>query len=235
MTVVLLHPLPLDGTIWTRCFADSESDERMIAPDLYGMGTSIHAWAEGVLDLAGPGPLTMIGNSIGGSCAIEVAVLAPDRVELLVLVGAKAGHRPEPDLCDEAVRILVDHGLERAWTTYWEPLFAPAMNEAVLAEARSIAMSQDVDAVINGVKVFHGRPDRTSFIESLDARIVVISGEHDVVARHGEAMAASLRQGSFHIVEACGHYVPLEQPARLAALVRDAQGSTWNLGRETDD
>ncbi|MDY7104631.1 MAG: alpha/beta hydrolase [Actinomycetota bacterium] len=78
MKLVLLHPLPLDGSIWssaTRALADE-----CVAPTLYDHGNDLEAWARGALDLAGGGPLTVVGCSVGGSCAIEMAHLAPDDV-----------------------------------------------------------------------------------------------------------------------------------------------------------
>ena len=86
MTLVLLHPLPLDGSVW-----DDEMralSPRTLAPTLYDLGDTISEWAEAVLDLAGPGPLVLVGNSVGGSCAVEVAHLAPERVRAVVLGGA---------------------------------------------------------------------------------------------------------------------------------------------------
>lgn len=67
----------------------------MIRPNLYGLGESLEAWAGGVLDLVSTGPLILVGSSVGGSCALEVARLAPDRVAAVALIGAKAGHRPK--------------------------------------------------------------------------------------------------------------------------------------------
>jgi 8-oxo-dGTP diphosphatase len=60
----------------------------------------------------------MVGNSVGGSCALEVALQAPDRVEVIVLIGANAGGRPEP-FRDEAVRVFREKGMDEAWPRYW--------------------------------------------------------------------------------------------------------------------
>ena len=127
----------------------------VMAPNLYEFGDSIEAWASGVLDTVGRGPLVVVGNSVGGSCAIEVARLAPERVRLIVLVGAKPGHRPEPDFCDAVIRLLSEHGMSVAWREYWEPLFAPNADPLVVQQARRIALAQSVDAIIGGVRVFH--------------------------------------------------------------------------------
>ena len=123
MNLVLLHPLPLDSSVWPEQVTGLA--ERCIAPDLYSLGDDIEDWARAVLDLAGDAPLSVVGNSVGGSCAIELALLAPEKVTALVLIGTKAGHNPEPGFRDQVLRLLDDEGVEAAWDRYWRPLFDP--------------------------------------------------------------------------------------------------------------
>jgi len=70
MTLVLLHPLPLDGSIWDNELRALGSP--CVAPTLYDLGDTLEEWAGGVLDLCGSGPLVLVGNSVGGSCALEI-------------------------------------------------------------------------------------------------------------------------------------------------------------------
>jgi pimeloyl-ACP methyl ester carboxylesterase len=215
VTTVLLHPLPLDGSVWDDVvpLLDAPIDAPAIAPTLYDLGDTITQWAHAVLDLAGSGPVTLVGNSIGGSVAAEIAHLAPERVTALVLVGAKPGHRPEPALCDEAVRILSTDGIDAAWQRYWAPLFAPDAEPEVIDGALRAARSLPLDAIIRGVRAFHGREDRSSVIDEVRCPVVVARGEHDPISR---ATAA-------HVVPGSGHYVPIERPVAMAALVDQTQ------------
>jgi pimeloyl-ACP methyl ester carboxylesterase len=159
-----------------------------------------------------------VGNSVGGSCALEVAREAPDRVRLVVLIGTKVGHRRDPALRDDVLSALESEGMDAAWSRYWRPLFAPDADPAVVERARSVARAQPLDAVANGVRVFHGRPDRSAFARSLDVPVVAIRGDHDIAFR-GPARAPEFERAELHVVEACGHYVPLERPAALTAAV----------------
>ena len=87
MKLLLLHPLPFDGSIFSedlRALGD-----QCAAPTLYDAGDNITQWAEAALDAVGDGPVVVVGNSIGGSCAIEVARIAPTKVKALVLCGSK--------------------------------------------------------------------------------------------------------------------------------------------------
>ena len=50
-------------------------------------GDDIEDRARAVLDLTRPGRVALVGNSVGGSCAIEVTRLAPDDIMALVMAG----------------------------------------------------------------------------------------------------------------------------------------------------
>jgi pimeloyl-ACP methyl ester carboxylesterase len=193
---------------------------RTIAPTLYGFGPSLEDWAHGVLDLVGDAPFVVVGCSVGGSCALEVASLAaPGQVSGVVLVGAKAGVRPDPRLRDSAIDVLRRRGLSAAWDAYWRPLFGRSTPVDVVASARALALDQDVDDIIRGVRAFHDRRDLTGFAHSWPGPIVIISGDQD---RTPSPSAAALPGRPFHLVEDCGHYVSLERPASFRTLLTRA-------------
>ncbi len=217
MKLVLLHPLPFDGSIWASELGDLAP---MVTPTLYQMGESIEEWASGVAELIGSGPVVLVGNSVGGSCAIEVARLVPERVALLALIGTKPGHRPEPALRDDVIRTLTEQGTSAAWERYWAPLFAPSADPEVLEGARALACSQDVEDLVRGTRVFHSRPDRSRFLEGYGQRVVIVNGEYDRPERAAQ-LAADHPQVAFHGVPGAGHYVPIERPALLTALLSD--------------
>ena len=106
--LVLLHGFPLDHRMW-----DAQLDVapgRTFAPTLYGLGESISEWASRVLEAVGSGPLVVVGASMGGSCAPEMASQAEDQVEALVLLGATAIGRSQ--------RYLLPMS-RRSWTEDW--------------------------------------------------------------------------------------------------------------------
>ncbi len=218
MQIVFLHALPFDESMWS---AERESlDGRVLAPRLYDLGDSVEAWAAAVLQLAGPEPFVVVGCSVGGSCALEIARAAPDRVSGIVLIGAKAGVRPDLMMRDEAIRLLETRGMEAAWARYWAPLFGRNASRAVVAAARELAMSQDVGDLVRGVRAFHDRRDLTDWVAHWRRPLVVISGAEDLTPP--PSTAASIGVGParrFHLVEDCGHYVSIERPEIFRSLL----------------
>lgn len=220
MKLVLLHPLPLDASIWPDQVKGLA--EAVVAPTLYSLGGDIRAWARAVLDFTGDGPMTIVGNSVGGSCAIEMALLAPDKVRALVLSGTKAGHDPDPTSRDEALRLLTHEGVAAAWARYWEPLFGPSADDKVIRLAADVADAQGAAAIANGVRVFHSRPSRDYFLDSWHGPVWVVAGEHDIRPERARMTARRLKDGRFREVKGAGHYVPIEAPNEFSRIVAEA-------------
>jgi len=107
--LLFLHALPLDGSMWTRQMDVLPGGT--YAPTLYPLGTTLRDWAIEALALAKEEKLIVVGCSVGGSCALEVAKLAPDRCASLILIGTKPKHRPQPDLRNEALATIANEGL----------------------------------------------------------------------------------------------------------------------------
>lgn len=218
--LLLLHPLPLDGSIFSddlRALGDE-----CHAPTLYEAGGDIVNWARVALESVGDGPVVVVGNSIGGSCAIEVARLAPTKVKALVLCGTKPGHRPAPAFRDEALHLIESDGVSAAWERYWLPLFGPLASADVIERAWCVAARQGAEAVTAGVRAFHGRPDRAAFLGSWPGPVLVVSGEHDIRPERSRRLADRLPDAGFRLVGGVGHYVPLEAPVELTALTAEA-------------
>jgi pimeloyl-ACP methyl ester carboxylesterase len=218
MQLIFLHALPFDGSMW-RAERDLTFGP-VLAPRLYDLGDSIEEWASRVLELAGSESSIVVGNSIGGSCALEIARAAPDQIDGIVLIGAKAGVRPAPALRDEAVRLLETRGVEAAWARYWAPLFGRNTSAAVVAAARELALRQHVADLVRGVRAFHDRRDLTDWIARWRRPLVVIHGAEDLTPSPSTAARIVVgEQRRFHLVPNCGHYVNLEQPAMFRSLL----------------
>ncbi|WP_431284828.1 alpha/beta fold hydrolase [Humitalea sp. 24SJ18S-53] len=219
--LLFLHALPLDGSMWAGQKDLLPGATHM--PNLYPFGDSVQAWAAAALSLVTGNRLIVVGCSVGGSCAIEVAVAAPERIAALVLIGTKAAHRPDPALHASALGIIRDQGLDHAWARFWSPLFSRAASSAVIGDARRAALRQSPRDVARGVTAFHSRPSRDQFLAAFPRPVIIVTGAEDRMPgpEASAAQARSTPQGRLHIVQDCGHYVPLERPGPLNLILRD--------------
>ena len=107
--LVLLHGIVADHRVWRPVVPELARERRIMAVDLPGFGASASAGPGFVLPdvagaiLAGLGeqgltaPFDLVGHSLGGGVALQLAAQAPAQVRSLVLV-APAGLRPFPPL-----------------------------------------------------------------------------------------------------------------------------------------
>jgi pimeloyl-ACP methyl ester carboxylesterase len=212
---VFLHAFPLDERMW-----DGYDG---VAPRLYGRGGSIDSWAQ-ELAPEHPGPLAVVGASMGGYCAQRL--LAHADVRALVLVGARAGADPPERLQarDETIRLIREEGVATLWEKQRPVLFPEDADEAVVARARELALDQDPEELATAVAAMRDRPDSTDLIRETDAKVLVARGGDDPFLSVEEAQAiseAAPRGDLFYTFYGAGHLPSLERSQEFKELLEE--------------
>jgi 3-oxoadipate enol-lactonase len=213
MTVVLLHAFPLDSLMWEPQH-EALAGHEVLAPDLYGFGSSMEEWAGAILPQI-DGDFVVVGASMGGYCALALTRLAPERVRALVLVGSRA----DPDTPErrEARAVTIERlregGPEALWEDMRPKLFPEDADPAVVEGARELALAQDPDGLVRALGAIRDRPDSTDVVESLEAPVLVAVGDDDpyVPIEVADALAARARDGRIEVYRS-GHLLSLERP-----------------------
>ena len=97
--ILFIHGLTGSHRNWAHLVDALNTDHRVLAPDLFGHGTSAKpmgdyslgahaATMRDLLDLLGISRVTLVGHSFGGGIAMQFCYLFPERVERLVLVSS---------------------------------------------------------------------------------------------------------------------------------------------------
>jgi pimeloyl-ACP methyl ester carboxylesterase len=122
-TLVLVHGNRDHARSWDWVARTLRRDWHVVAPDLRGHGDSDwvqggpYAIADNVLDLAnlidalGPGPVTLVGHSLGGSVTVMYSGVYPERVRKLVSI---EGLGPPPAMI-ERMRARPPHERMQDW------------------------------------------------------------------------------------------------------------------------
>jgi pimeloyl-ACP methyl ester carboxylesterase len=217
-----LHGLLSDRIVWEP-LAESLGGESFHA-DLTSQ-SSITGMAESVLAET-EGDLIVIGHSMGGRVAMETARLAPKRVKALVL--ANTGHHPLATGEREIRQSKIDEGygdFEKLAAEWLRPMVAPdrLADTVLMTNLMNMVLRQSPEIHERQITALIDRPNAALFLPHTTCPILLVTGENDSWApepQHRE-MAELAPDAEFHLIVGAGHFLPLEQPVKLTAIVQD--------------
>lgn len=251
--VLLLHGIAASSVTWEQVLPGLARHATVIAPDLLGHGESakprgadysLGAYASGLRDLLvalGHERATLVGHSLGGGIALQMAYQYPERCERLALVGAggfgrgvhallRAAALPGaewvlPLLCTERVcgavnalgrtlgRVGLRAGVDAAemWACYTS-LAESSARQAFLLTLRSV-----IDA--GGQRV--SAADRLYLAAHVPT--LLVWGERDAIipAAHANSAHDLLPGSRLEVFPGAGHFPHVQQPDRFVAVLAD--------------
>jgi pimeloyl-ACP methyl ester carboxylesterase len=193
----------------------------VLAPDHLGFGESERPeWLDGIddlvfhyidwLDTLGLERVSVVGISLGGWVAAELAVVQPQRVERLVLVGASGLKVEGVDRFDVFANPIEDtlrhlfHDETRAAQLLPTDLGAEAI-------VRSYRESTTLARLTWNPYLYN--PKLARRLRRVTAPTLILWGENDTFLplAHGALFAQLIPNATLQTVPQCGHLVPLEQ------------------------
>ncbi|HEX8855500.1 MAG TPA: alpha/beta fold hydrolase [Thermoleophilaceae bacterium] len=250
--LLLIHGITSSNRTWDEVIPLLARDHRVVAPDLLGHGQSakprgdysLGAYATGVRDVMtaiGHRRFTVLGHSLGGGVAMQLAYQFPDRMERLVLVSSGGLGRDVHFLLraaslpgSEWVLPLLSAGFLRdAGTAVGRALAAVGLKLGPDLEemARGFASLADHEARAAFVHTVRSVIDPTG--QRVDARdrlylsqevpSLIVWGDRDPIipARHGEEAHELMPGSRFELFEGAGHFPYRDEPNRFAELLAE--------------
>jgi 3-oxoadipate enol-lactonase len=163
-------------------------------------------------------PVTLVGTSLGGTVALELALESPDRVAALVLVGpgldghewsdeARAGWQEEEDALE---RGDLDAAVE-ANVRMWLPDDADPDVRALVADMQRKAFELQLG---REVEVSRLEPPASTRLADVRAPTLVVTGDEDVRDIHeiAERLATEIPGAERATIAGSGHLPSLERP-----------------------
>lgn len=233
-TVVLLHSLALDRTIWEGLLQHLPPRFDTITPDLPNHGASpslpeasIPAMGDAVAELIRTeveGPVVLVGLSLGGCVAQAVAIQHPDLVRGLGLLDTTAWYGESAmetwesraqKAIENGLDSLADFQLER-WFTAGFKERQPEVGERLL----EIFTANDLDRYVATCRAM-GAADLRDGVEGVGVSTCIVVGSEDGATppSHAIDLWERIPDAGLHVVPNCSHLSAIERPETVAALL----------------
>jgi pimeloyl-ACP methyl ester carboxylesterase len=250
--LLLLHGMAGSSATWRYVMPKLTSRFTVLAPDLLGHGASDKPAIRYSIDTFARA--TVVGQSLGGGVAMQLAVGSPERCERLVLVAAGGlGHEVTPFLrvlsvpwveqlfplvCSPPLRRRLERGAG------WLERFGARAGPAGVEIWQSYASLTDPEKrrvffhSLRAVVDFHGQ--MMSALEQITRKdhppTLIVWGAQDPFVPLTHALTAHrLIEGSrLEIFEGVGHYPHCEAPERFVEVLVDFIASTEPAGSVPD-
>ena len=217
--LVFLHGFGEDARIWADFIPQFTWAEKPIVPSFahWTSTISIADYAREILvSLPQDRKLTLVGHSMGGYIALEMAKLFPDRIEKVVLLHSTAlADTAEKQINrDRTIEFLIKHGASVFIKSFVANLFAPdfvANNRALMDQL--IARYQDLGAegLIAASRAMRDRADFTAFLRDTHIPFLFIHGDADPLISTDSILAIKAHHKCV-ILPGVGHQGVYEAP-----------------------
>src|SRR3954449_5973454 len=255
--VVLIHGVAGSAHTWGSVIEPLAEKYTVIAPDLIGHGESakprgdysLGAFASGIRDLMQALAIeraTIVGHSLGGGIAMQLAYQFPERCERLVLVSSGGLGRE--------VNLIL-----RAATLPGSELVIPLLASQRVLDAGSwlgrlvgragVRAGSDLDELWRGLASLHDAGARHAFVYTLRSIVdaggqrvsardrlymakemptLILWGESDriIPVHHGAEAHEAMPGSSFETFAGAGHFPHRDDPARFTRALDDFIRST---------
>jgi 3-oxoadipate enol-lactonase len=228
--VVLVHGHPFDRTMWAPQLEPLGRRFRVVAPDLRGYGESpatpgtvtmrqLAEDVEALLDDLGIDSAAVVGLSMGGLVAMELALAEPRRVWALGLFATTAQPVTEEERRERlaTAETLETVGLEPVVDTMSKRLFGPRCPQEVIDRVVEMMRSSNPQGAAAALRGRAERPDYRPGLAKLELPAFVCTGTHDTWSTEAvtRELVGSLRDPETLLLSEVGHLPNLERPDEL--------------------
>lgn len=232
--IVLLHSIGTDMAIYDRLVENLIDDFLLLRIDFRGHGESGASQGDyslgllardvlAVIDEVGIDRAMVCGTSLGGMVAMQLALMAPERLAGLVIANSSAAMAPA--LWSQRVALVRAEGLAPALVGWAGRHLSPGWMATHPARVETLErgfMQSDPKGYAGCAAAIRDMA-LLSDLQGLCLPALVIGGEQDTAtpfAGHGDRIAHAI-PGASTVLLPGGHLACLEDPASFAAALRD--------------
>jgi 3-oxoadipate enol-lactonase len=237
--VLMIHGFAVRGDMFNPILRHYLDDFRVVLPDLRGFARSSHvrgpiairdhaADMVRLLDKLDIAQAHIIGYSMGGLVAQQLAIEYPDRVKALVL-GCSWSYKSQTpgEMMLEILTPIMFRGVgaQRALDFVYDNVAQcmGLLKDPKLAAWYREAMTSTPDhRLADGARELYHYDSRAK-LRHIKAPALVVAGDADQVVPyyHAEHLARMIRTSELHTFEGAGHGLIFSQPDRFAAISKE--------------
>jgi pimeloyl-ACP methyl ester carboxylesterase len=237
LPLVFVHGFPLNRGTWSKQVEAFKATNRVIAPDLQGLGESeatggsvpMSRFAEdlyALLQHLDTGPVILAGHSMGGYVALAFAKAFPQALRGLVLVGTKAGpDTPEVAAARRATAEKVRvKGVSVVVDAMAPKMLSSSNTDVAMAQSvRGFMAGSNPDGVVSALLGMAERPDAGAWLDKIQVPTLVIAGADDTIIppSESEALTKAISNAQLKVIFDAGHLVAFEQYGAFNEALRD--------------
>jgi pimeloyl-ACP methyl ester carboxylesterase len=171
----------------------------------------------------GLAPVHLIGFSMGGWLAAEIAAMCPPYLKSLVLVDA-AGIKPEVGEIAEILMVSQDVVKKlRFYDPAQVPNYEALVNRQLTPEEEAVQWrNREMTSRLCWKPYFHN-PALPAYLQGVKTPTLVVWGRQDAILplNCGELYHRALTNSTLHVIDRCGHSPALEKPEEFLKAVTE--------------
>ena len=255
--IVLLHGFPLDHLMWQGQVETLRSHFRVVAPDLRGfghstltdsdveLGVSMDRYAADIVALLDwleiAEPALVVGFSMGGYAAWQLALRWPDRLRGLVLCDTRAAADSDEARANrlKMAEAAMQAGNSSPALVMLAKLLAAETHTDrpdIVEATRAMIQRQTAEAVAAAQRGMARREDVTGRLREVVCPTLCIVGVEDAISTPQDmhqiaALLAEAKSPDVRLVEieSAGHMTPLENPAAVTEAIANFARECYGL------
>lgn len=224
---LLLHGTPLTPVVWDQVAAQLRPHAPTLTPTVVPAGEVADvqlALAQQVLSQLDERSrdIHVVGHSFGGQVALDIALVAPERVRSLTMICSRDTPYPPFAAAAAALRRGDAVDIDAAMSRWFRPEELHAQGP-IVRYARHCLRHADRSrwaAALDGIANY----DRSLLVPRLDLPVTLIAAEFDQVSKPADMAALADRVGCswLQVLHGAAHMTPFTDSTSLAELILDA-------------
>jgi pimeloyl-ACP methyl ester carboxylesterase len=197
--------------------------DRSSRPDwISSMNDMAHFYRQCIEEL-GLAPVHLMGFSMGGWLAAELAAMCPPYVQSLILVDA-AGIKPQEGEIAELLMVSPETAKKlRFYDPAQVPDYETLVNRQLTPEEQDMQWrNREMTSRLCWKPYFHN-PKLPAYLHGVKVPTLIVWGNQDAIVpvNCGELYQQALANATLHVIDRCGHSPGLEKPQEFVRAVRE--------------